>query len=815
MWMNCQAIKTLLSVATNCFAQLTAVEVEAAITVLLNTFVKHAPHFDWVVARLGHCFSHTVITRIVHFGLDNYAANQSNALESEIGILSELCLANDQSLAMALKRMIGDLLQEQGQPNRHTIPYLIHLSRSSHVLLQPIVRVLLELFEDGQVVPNAQKLAQSVETVAGPELYNLLTVLAMRVVENGTKILLLLARNGQTTPFCGELLEHILLDLEDWMLDDRHLTGERPLLIDLLKDCNKALLWQSCISECALEQQTAVRLIMIVAPRTPYILHQTVAELMTVPDVGRGALVQFLGGVNGSNVEHLNPDQGLEMTLDLMLLANNSKEMRTLPNNNDNDSNDALSEPVVILTNLLALLEIEGKSMQNVHLKRCPVTKFLSRRHGIGTLLKLLDQCFRKLDPYFNAPAVTASDSTNKKLKRDETKTQLEADHIERQIHLIIAILNLIEIRITSLNMSEALKFARLTVRAFFWMLTESDAAMRERGLSLIKAILTKVCQGRKGIKIAALKELIESAVFVHRDLFGGPAFAQTTVLGPAIESMMRLNQEQDAISGTNRTALHAGLIGQGLKRAERPVAEPSAELLNHYVDAVSACCLDSERAHVTDGFSTVSLLLVDIVSPDVMYNGLPWPEEDFTKVTMERDLQIRRMFKHSPVLWSLLSLVAAHRPALCFSSVLLRALCATVLHQWRARSVERPFTGTVTTKKHMELMQVTQRMLQIMTLGQLLPPPLDNLHVLVDKLDPTEVALVLRDCVWNYMREVVPSPVLFECAANGLVWRNPASARPASQYTDTLRRIMLKKLPALGALYNQMFVMEQSKVIE
>lgn len=30
-----------------------------------------------------------------------------------------------------------------------------------------------------------------------------------------------------------------------------------------------------------------------------------------------------------------------------------------------------------------------------------------------------------------------------------------------------------------------------------------------------------------------------------------------------------------------------------------------------------------------------VSLLLVELVSPDVMYNGLPWPDEEFTKVLL------------------------------------------------------------------------------------------------------------------------------------------------------------------------------------
>ena len=34
-----------------------------------------------------------------------------------------------------------------------------------------------------------------------------------------------------------------------------------------------------------------------------------------------------------------------------------------------------------------------------------------------------------------------------------------------------------------------------------------------------------------------------------------------------------------------------------------------------------------------------LALLLVELVAPDVMYNGIPWPEEDFMKVTVERSV--------------------------------------------------------------------------------------------------------------------------------------------------------------------------------
>lgn len=47
------------------------------------------------------------------------------------------------------------------------------------------------------------------------------------------------------------------------------------------------------------------------------------------------------------------------------------------------------------------------------------------------------------------------------------------------------------------------------------------------------------------------------------------------------------------------------------------------------------ACCgnQESDRYPINlDALTMVSLLLVELVSPDVMYNGLPWPDEEFTK---------------------------------------------------------------------------------------------------------------------------------------------------------------------------------------
>ena len=49
-----------------------AEKTEACISVLLDTSVRHSPHFDWVVAHIGGCFPDTVINRVLTVGLKDF-----------------------------------------------------------------------------------------------------------------------------------------------------------------------------------------------------------------------------------------------------------------------------------------------------------------------------------------------------------------------------------------------------------------------------------------------------------------------------------------------------------------------------------------------------------------------------------------------------------------------------------------------------------------------------------------------------------------------------------------------------------------------
>ena len=78
-------------------------------------------------------------------------------------------------------------------------------------------------------------------------------------------------------------------------------------------------------------------------------------------------------------------------------------------------------------------------------------------------------------------------------------------------------------------------------------------------------------------------------------------------------------------------------------------------QMLNRqvFVDTFAACCHDNRPASASppDGgpepertgamtsrlARSLAVMFIELVSPDIMYNGIPWPEEEFMKVTMER----------------------------------------------------------------------------------------------------------------------------------------------------------------------------------
>ncbi|KAL1389194.1 hypothetical protein pipiens_012574 [Culex pipiens pipiens] len=807
LWLGCQAIRCLVGLTALCFSKLDEAEVDNCIAGLLNTFAQYSPYFDWVVARLGGCFPARVIARMLGCGLKRFTG-EYDQVDSEVEVLSYLAAANEEHLRRALR----DIIEREAAGNKLTVPYLLHLSKNSEVLAQSLAAVFLEHHTDAHL-----QLFRS-QCKFWPANYNITNVvhivtgLLLKVKKHSIPVLLTLPRLADRYPWCQELLEMLFVELETLVLEKRSC----PLLDDATKEPAKELLWRACLSDCALLQQSGVRLILLVSLRSAHFLQQSIAQLLagSSGELGSGkphlnALVRLLGGPHGSaELPKIKPS--FEIALERMLL---------------NPTRGG--ENYWVLRNLVEIVKLERDSF-NVHLKKTNCVVVLQEL--LGKLLAIWEMLMNQQKNTLLQRQGTFSFGNAvikpeiKRIKREDGGTeqidtgegtsrsrtsQIATPVTFDQIHMLAKLIDCMELNAKSavLNMSECLKLSALTVKYFFLCLQQAATRLNgddDTNLHRCYQLLSRHCAMRKAARTSALREILEGALFLYGNLFGSLETERDSVeYSKPDELLIKLNQKQGiAMNASRSTVLHAGVIGQGPKQPVRSADGPESEMQNRLISAIVACCQDPDQQATIDGFSFMSLLLVELVSPDVMYNGLPWPDEEYTKVTMERDLQIRRMFRNNPILWSLLGLVACYRPALCYSSVLLRALAASVLHQWRSKSAETMVDGHRT-----ELMYVTTKLLEVMALGQLLPPPLSYLHIVLPHLDAAEIVYVLKECVWNYMKDHVPSPVLFVCDPTGFHWRDPASSRPPPQYTNPLRNTMQKRLPKMGTLYQQMFV--------
>lgn len=247
-----------------------------------------------------------------------------------------------------------------------------------------------------------------------------------------------------------------------------------------------------------------------------------------------------------------------------------------------------------------------------------------------------------------------------------------------------------------NIDVSTISKLPCLTAKYFFNALHLENVSSLSNSVEKAVNLLKYQCNKNKTCRQSCLRALLEKGIFTYGYLFG--CYDEWDMVENEInknETLLHQNRKHIG-QNSHRSVLHAGVIGEGLrKRTVDPCGlEPNDEIQNLYLRAITICCLDIEKPNSSEGFISMSLFLVEFISTDVMYNGLPFPDEELAKSTVERDLLIKRSFLLSPVLWGLLGLLAQYRPALCFSSVLLRAICSTCLLHWKAKNGKHNITN-------------------------------------------------------------------------------------------------------------------------
>ena len=106
-------------------------------------------------------------------------------------------------------------------------------------------------------------------------------------------------------------------------------------------------------------------------------------------------------------------------------------------------------------------------------------------------------------------------------------------------------------------------------------------------------------------------------------------------------------------------------------------------------------------------------------------------------KVTIERDLSISRLVSRHPLVWSLLASLASSRPSLCYCSVIVRAVVAVLISHWSSH-----VTSALT--NHPAQLETTVKVLELMAVGQFIPPQLAITPGIIHILDPFQLHCIL-----------------------------------------------------------------------
>ncbi|XP_022125760.1 integrator complex subunit 5 [Pieris rapae] len=781
---NIDPVRVLLDITTQNLMLLNAEERAKCIDMMLGCRAC-----SWAVGWVGRAEPALVAPRALALGADAARA-----------VLAHL--ANHPPALLHVRRALVNLFQEaidedlQSDKKRDVIPYLLNLASKSDIVLKALIQDIEDTLTDEvmdrlNVICSMYRHSGSWEGVGPASLVTLL-------LRSDVHCFLLLLKHAQKNLFSRQLLEYLLQKLEnEVMFPDRSV----PLLISTGEEIN--IVREKLLDGNQLEQYSIARILILVCYNQPSEFISTIAYLLlySKTDATLALLVRIISGTitmhtpNDSTDINMDTERyqnfiksGIEYALRDAVLSDQQIK-KCFIEDRVPDGQDTYMHQFCL--NIVKLLRWENSNRVSALRTRSICRAVEGNLYRIGAALQRYSCILRpRMECTFTAlPEMPTCHALAQVLDRvDMSGTKSPPPSVE-----------------------VILKVVQAVVKYFFRCLHEEDIMAKIRGVQTASRLLRKLCLHSKLARAVALRDLLETAMFREDKIFGSkpviPNLLSASKEWTNDDLLIYMNQKHGPITQltqSHTSVFHAGVIGSGVRkhRGGDDDIPPILTTNNELLMGALMSCMDGNSG-IVEGATSVSLLLVELVSPDVMYNGLPWPDEDFTKqVSIERELYMRGAVERCAVARAALRRVALARPALCLSSALLRASAATLLHRLRAH-LDR---HTQSPELSRELSALTE-LLSTMTLGQLLPHPLCHILELAPELTANELVQVLRDCLWNYTRDHVPSPALFTCDSTGLHWRDPSTCKPPTTYTDSLRIILQKRISTLGHMYPIMFL--------
>ncbi|MEQ2217637.1 hypothetical protein XENOCAPTIV_017416, partial [Xenoophorus captivus] len=220
LWMSCAATRSLMEAYSQCLAAMLAWCPDACVDALLDTSVKHSPHFDWVVAHIGSAFPGTIISRVLACGLKDFCSHGGKdqgllvekgsrvpKIGSVVGILGHLAAHHSDSIRKELLRMFQESLtpstplsptssstswEASPQLRRAAVPFLLQLAAMSPNLFGAVSSELVEMLRP-PVLLQLQALLQGLPREELDNMLGLAVHLISQSPTGGARVLKFLA----------------------------------------------------------------------------------------------------------------------------------------------------------------------------------------------------------------------------------------------------------------------------------------------------------------------------------------------------------------------------------------------------------------------------------------------------------------------------------------------------------------------------------------------------------------------------------------------------------------------------------------------
>ncbi|XP_065646482.1 integrator complex subunit 5 isoform X4 [Hydra vulgaris] len=739
LWLNCSATNVLLEITVGCLQKIILKNQDNCLKCLLNAALSNSPYFDWALAHIYSVFPEIIPYKFLCHVLEAFS-NQSRKtdllIETMLAVFNHV--ADKHHLHTAVLKLMMESIEDKRKAETHTslctIPFLLHITIKQPELFLPLVDSIMDTLTDDKLrVLDFQSLKRDallqrgllrritdcmeLVRLSSYKLFQMLLKYANRDDVKLNKEDPILSNNLQSAS--GVILESFELQLRNKIHVSLISSGDKVKVkipfLSALSSFSKELCSQM-ISASGRKKRYLELFIFLCAKQ------EGIKQMVMV--------LSFL--LTNSNMSTSNVSTLMKFANDFKLVHSDiiAQTLHALVNQINGFSSYIVN---TLLQNLFLLLK-EQKSFSEIHSLKLHLQQASSSLAQVllyypndmdlcSTILNLLKPLLspklRMSDFAILSECIVACYFFTLE-KFDKMKIINDFDSICHQIEMCNNLLITLVIHYSGVHQL----IIRLLIEGFMKKREEVFCTVPEESL----------------IRVELLQK---NYTLVNNNRYSNNATAVS------FQDGLKINKRKMEFSHTqnNRFAHHMKVI-----TLSKLLAVPSAFSpidLSRDIDKKERSFLKAWGENkfsrlFPSAYAYTANLLVEFVCPELVPVS-PWPEEDFLKYTIERDLKIKRAFDNTPVLWDILELISSARPSLFHCSVVVQSLLGMSLKFWltnrqdSSKSCEKELKNVI-------------RIIVIIKQAGWLPTEFENISDIFPLIKPKEIFEILS-AIWKYLQ--------------------------------------------------------------